>query len=339
MSATATDRDKIKQIFRFLQELHQVKSPPVVDLALYEWKLSYDAVPRYASVQRGDLNSGFILKVARPSESQCPRPSVAIEKWLKADWEQFGVEPEFYARRKTTSVAGKEVTEAFEESQERVEAFEKWYEQRRAWETTEKQLHESLNVFLDLFELYGKFEREAERLQLFLADGILRIHKPGLVIQHPILLQRVELVFNPAVPEFIIKESSESPELYTPLLRFAGIDGKSIQQLREQIEKQALHPLDPDATGEFFKAFVHKFWPDGLYGDSLAQIQSDEVPCLYRERGRGRRGPRRPGRTAHRSAPHQGRQPRAEARHRRAGDDGHRHGPGPSRHRQDAHDR
>jgi len=282
LSATATDRDKIKQIFRFLQELHQVKSPPVVDLALYEWKLSYDAVPRYASVQRGDLNSGFILKVARPSESQCPRPSVAIEKWLKADWEQFGVEPEFYARRKTTSVAGKEVTEAFEESQERVEAFEKWYEQRRAWETTEKQLHESLNVFLDLFELYGKFEREAERLQLFLADGILRIHKPGLVIQHPILLQRVELVFNPAVPEFIIKESSESPELYTPLLRFAGIDGKSIQQLREQIEKQALHPLDPDATGEFFKAFVHKFWPDGLYGDSLAQIQSDEVPCLYR---------------------------------------------------------
>jgi very-short-patch-repair endonuclease len=282
LSASATDRDKIKRIFRFLQELHQVKSPPVVDLALYEWKLSYDAVPRYASVQRGDADSGFIIKVARPSESQCPRPSVAIEKWLKADWEQFGVEPEFYPRRKTTSVAGKEVVEAFEESPERVEAFEKWYEQRRAWETAEKQLHDSLNVFLDLFDLYGKFEREAERLQLFLADGILRIQKPGVVIQHPILLQRVELVFNPSVPEFLIKESSDAPELYTPLLRYAGIDGKAIQQLREQIDKQSLHPLDPDATGEFFKAFVHKFWPDGLYGDSLAQIQSDEVPCLYR---------------------------------------------------------
>ena len=229
MSASATDRDKIKRIFRFLQELHQVKSPPVVDLALYEWKLSYDAVPRYASVQRGDADSGFIIKVARPSESQCPRPSVAIEKWLKADWEQFGVEPEFYAKRKTTSVAGKEVVEAFEESPERVEAFEKWYEQRRAWETAEKQLHSSLNVFLDLFELYGKFEREAERLQLFLADGILRIQKPGVVIHHPILLQRVELVFNPSVPEFLIKESAEGPELYTPLLRYAGIDGKAIQ--------------------------------------------------------------------------------------------------------------
>ncbi|PYO02883.1 MAG: hypothetical protein DMD91_03015 [Candidatus Rokuibacteriota bacterium] len=282
MSASATDRDKIKRIFRFLQELHQVKSPPVVDLAVYEWTLSYDAVPGYASVVRGDVDSGFILKVARPSESQCPRPSVAIEKWLKPDWEQFGVEPEFHARRKTTSVAGKDIVEAFEESRERVEAFEKWYEQRRAWEAAEKSAHGSLNVFLDLFDLYGKFEREAERLQLFLADGVLRIHKPGVVIQHPILLQRVEMVFNPAVPEFVIKESSEGPELYTPLLRYAGVDGKAIQQLREQVAKQALHPLDPDATGEFFKAFVHKFWPDGLYGESLAQIQSDEVPCLYR---------------------------------------------------------
>src|SRR5262249_4408133 len=192
LSASATDRDKIKRIFRFLQELHHVKSPPVVDLALYEWKPSDDAVPRCASVQRGDADSVFIIKLARPSESQCPRPSVAIEKWLKADWEQFGVEPEFYTKRKTTSVAGKEVVEAFEESPERVEAFEKWYEQRRAWETADKQLHSSLNVFLDLFELYGKFEREAERLQLFLADGILRIQRPGVVIHHPILLQRAE---------------------------------------------------------------------------------------------------------------------------------------------------
>src|SRR5206468_4837159 len=65
LSAPATDRDKIKQIFRFLQELHYVKSPPDVDLALYEWKLSYDAVARYASVERGDAGSGFIRSEER----------------------------------------------------------------------------------------------------------------------------------------------------------------------------------------------------------------------------------------------------------------------------------
>src|SRR5438034_7883424 len=281
--SSATDRDKIKRIFRFLQELHQVKSPPIIDMGLYEWKLSYGAVPQYPSVQRGELDSGFIIKVARPRESHCPKPSVAIEKWLKPDWEQFGVEPEIHARRKTTSVAGEETDELFEESRERVEAFEKWYEQKREWQKAEKQLRDSLNVFLDLFDLYGKFERESEKLQLFVADGILRIKKPDdVLIQHPILLQRVELVFNPSVREFMIKESPEGPELYTPLLRYVGIDGKAIQQLREQIARDSLHPLDAQTTSEFFKSFIHKFWPDGLYGESIAQIPSDDVPCIYR---------------------------------------------------------
>ena len=170
----------------------------------------------------------------------------------------------------------------FEQSPERVEAFEKWYDQKREWEKSEEPLRDALNVFLDLFDLYGKFERESETLQLFVADGILRIKKQDVLIHHPILLQRVELVFNPSVPEFLIKESPEGPELYTPLLRYVGIDGKAIQQLREQIARDSLHPLDAQATSEFFKSFIHKFWPDGLYGESIAQIPSDDVPCIYR---------------------------------------------------------
>jgi len=283
MSASAKDRDKIGQIFRFLQELHQVKSPPLVDMGLYEWKIRHEAVPRYASVQGRDESSGFLLKVARPAESDCPKPSIAIEKWLKPGWEQFGVEPELHLRRKTPKVNGADAAELFEQSQERVEAFEKWYEQKRQWERREEPLRKALDVFLDLFDLYGKFERESETLQLFVADGILRIKKPDGLIHHPILLQRVELVFNPSVPEFLIKESPEAPELYTPLLRYVGIDGKAIQQMRERIARESLHPLDAQATGEFFKSFIHKLSPDGLYGESLAQIPSDDVPCIYRD--------------------------------------------------------
>src|SRR5438094_7151886 len=138
MKVSSADREKIARIFRFLQELHQVKSPPILKLDSYQWTLRLDAIPHYPSVQRGDLNAGFILKVARPGESRCPRPSVAIEKWLKEGWEQFGVEPEIYARRKTTGVKGEETVELFEDSQERVEAFEKWYEEKRVWPKAER---------------------------------------------------------------------------------------------------------------------------------------------------------------------------------------------------------
>jgi len=282
MSASATDHDKIRRIFRFLQELNQVRSPPLVDMARYDWMVSYEGVPRYPSVQRGDATSGFVIKVARPAESACPKPSIAIEKWLKDGWEQFGVEPELYTRRQRANVEGEEVTELFDESPERVEAFEKWEDQKREWEKSEKGLRDALNVFLDLFDLYGKFQRESETLQLFVADGILRIKRPEGLIHHPILLQRVELVFNPSVPEFLIKESPQGPELYTPLLRYAGIDGKAMEQLREQIAGGSVHPLETEATSKFFKSFIHKFWPDGLYGESILQIESDDAPCIYR---------------------------------------------------------
>jgi hypothetical protein len=282
MSASATDHDKIRRIFRFLQELNQVRSPPLVDMARYDWMVSYEGVPRYPSVQRGDATSGFVIKVARPAESACPKPSIAIEKWLKAGWEQFGVEPELYTRRQRPNVEGEEVTELFDESPERVEAFEKWEDQKREWEKSEKGLRDALNVFLDLFDLYGRFQRESETLQLFVADGILRIKRPEGLIHHPILLQRVELVFNPSVPEFLIKESPQGPELYTPLLRYAGIDGKAMDQLREQIAGGSVHPLETEATSKFFKSFIQKFWPDGLYGESILQIESDDAPCIYR---------------------------------------------------------
>src|SRR5256714_2030836 len=117
---------------------------------------------------------------------------------------------------------------------------------------------------------------------MFVADEILRFKKQNDLIHLQILQQRVELVFNPSVPEFVIKESPEGPELYTALLRYVGINGKAIQQLREQIARDSLHPLDAQATSEFFKSFIHKFWPDGLYGDSSAQIPPDDVPCIYR---------------------------------------------------------
>src|SRR5204863_138079 len=74
--------------------------------------------------------------------------------------------------RKTPKVNGEDPIELFEQSPERVDAFENWYEKKRTWERSEQPLRDALNVFLELFDLYGKFERESETLQLFVVDGI-----------------------------------------------------------------------------------------------------------------------------------------------------------------------
>ncbi len=81
-------RTRIGRVFRYLQELHRVKTPPTVDLDKYEWGLRLGTLPSYASVQRGpafgnlrSLKEGgaltdgnFLSKVGRPKETECPPP-------------------------------------------------------------------------------------------------------------------------------------------------------------------------------------------------------------------------------------------------------------------------
>ena len=72
-------KQRIGRVFRYLEEMHRVRTPPVVRLEDREWYLPLDGLPRSAHVQtdysfgragdpqaEDDPRAGFILKVARP---------------------------------------------------------------------------------------------------------------------------------------------------------------------------------------------------------------------------------------------------------------------------------
>jgi hypothetical protein len=99
-------KQRIDRVFRYLEEMHRVRTPPIVCLEDREWFLPLDSLPRSAHVQtdysfgrKGDPQAeddpppGFILKVGRPRESECPEPSVVIKNWLKAGWDRVDADP------------------------------------------------------------------------------------------------------------------------------------------------------------------------------------------------------------------------------------------------------
>ena len=126
---------RIGRIFRYLQELHRVKTPPIVDLEKYQWGLRLEALPNYETIQRGhafgnlrtlkegtELHDGnFLFKVGRPKETECPPPSVVIEQWLKPGWQCATAEPQVHEQRRSKAT-GKQ--EDFDASIERVLALE-----------------------------------------------------------------------------------------------------------------------------------------------------------------------------------------------------------------------
>ena len=92
---------RIERVFRYLLEMHRVRTPPTVSLEDREWILRLNSLPQSPHVQTdysfgrdGDPpaddgpRGAAILRVGRPKESECPEPSVVIKNWLKEDWDQ-----------------------------------------------------------------------------------------------------------------------------------------------------------------------------------------------------------------------------------------------------------
>ena len=287
-----TVRTRVQRIFRYLQELHRVRTPPVVRLEDRAWRLRLDELPESPQLVRGYARPGdpgserhvgpgeFVIRVGRPHESDCPEPSVVIKNWLKRGWDAVDADPDSLVRK---TRKGSEGSESFDDSEDRVSALADFVDAKNAWILEERSSIDALAVFSDLFELHVRLQRESEKYQLFLADGILvHDHEAGPV-DHPVLIQRAELRFDAGIPEFTILDSHDSPEAYLPLLRHVGLDGEAIQAADEALAEAHAHPLGGASTSEFLKGFVQRNWTNGQFFENALEAENASGTRLYRQ--------------------------------------------------------
>ena len=287
-------KDLVGRIFKYLRALHARKTPPTSELSNHPWSIYLDELPSHLaiifktpiaaskpSVEDGDA---FTLSVARPKETKCPGPPRVLRDWLITGWDTFGKQPELLEARNIENLLGQTRTERFDEDSERQKALETWREQRCAWEEAERPTRRVLAIFSRLFDLHGMMQRDAEKYQLWLADGHLQWRIGSKVISHPLLLQRVELQFDPKTPSFSIIESAEPPELHAAILRYCELDGRLINELSQAIKTTPCHPLGVDETDTYLGQLVHIFWENGeLDSKGLGPMEiPSEKPVISR---------------------------------------------------------
>src|SRR5437879_8355944 len=141
-----------------------------------------------------------------------------------------------------------------------------------------------MKIFEALYALYGRIDREAERVELVLGDGILSWCRSEGNIYHPILLQRLQLQFNAAVQEFTISEADHPVELYSALFQtMTDVDGRAIGRCREELEQEGFHPLVNGATSGFLKRLVIQLSPRGEFIEDGAPAEEQGDPCIGRD--------------------------------------------------------
>jgi len=196
-------RDKLTRVFRYLEALNQHRNPAKRQIREQLWNLWLHDLPDHPSIKRGGVKSraskvasaesqngetggaSFVLKVQRPALTPPPTPPPEIAEWLETGWEDpsRGISVPESRPEPEEQIESRVVR--FADSAERPVAFQRWKSLRDEWAKNEKPARACMKIFETLYALYGRIDREAERVELVLGDGILSWSRPEGGIYHP----------------------------------------------------------------------------------------------------------------------------------------------------------
>src|SRR5260221_2016035 len=293
--------EKLTRVFRYLEALNQHRNPAKRQIREQPWSMALRDFPEHSSIQRGtgkasvsktknassqspeDGSVNFVLKVQRPRLSQSPEPPEVIAEWLKDGWEDPS-NAIAVVETLDESVNRAEKNARFTDDSARIASLERWKSARDEWGKNEKPARTAMKIFETLYALYGRIDREAERVELVLGDGILSWRRTEGSIYHPILLQRLQLQFNAAVPEFTLSEADYPVELYSALFQsMTDVDGRAIGRCREELEQGGFHPLLNGSTSGFLRRLVIQLSPRGEFREDRAPDAEVNDPCIGRD--------------------------------------------------------
>lgn len=301
---------RTRQLFRFLRDIAQRNVPSRRTLREHDWSLALSSLPKHESITVGSVtvqtaeqatgpqvgvDAAPLVRVQRPTLTDAPSPPTGCAPWVVGfSNDPFAPEPttrsELKRPRLDFEKTGDEETDALpvieklEANPVRAAALSAWQEDWRAWQLREQPAHQAMKVFLRLYELLGRIERESERVELMLGDGLLRRNSPVGPIDHPVLLQRVELQFDPDRLEFRIVDADQGPELYAGILQDdEGLSGDRLHRLQQELERAGFHPLGGDETEGFYRRLVILLSPNASVVSDDDRTPRGDAPTIRRD--------------------------------------------------------
>jgi very-short-patch-repair endonuclease len=295
-------REKLTRVFRYLEALNQHRNPAKRQIREQPWSLRLHDLPLHSSIQRGavkasslkpqtanspgqeDANASYVLKVQRPRLTHPPEPPEEIAAWLNSGWDDPSSHPSIQEKQEESDDLREPRIVRFVDDAARPATLERWKLLRDEWVKTEKPARAAMKIFETFYALYGRIDREGERVELVLGDGILSWRRAEGGIYHPILLQRLQLHFDASVPEFTLSEGDHPVELYSALFQSMNdVDGRAIGRCREELEQEGFHPLLNGSTSAFLKRLAIQLSPRGEFLEDSAPIAEANDPSIGRD--------------------------------------------------------
>ncbi len=289
-----TAKERLTQTFKFLKELNELRNPVTRNISSHKNLFWIDEWPKHPAVEvrRGDRidDNGEteeselepIIRVRRAMLTPCPKPPSELEGWLKPGWQSVESAVEILESRNFPDKQKGSINVSFSSDPRRVKAFNEWAADRSKWAIAELPAVQARKLFEQIHALWTEIQRQGDEIELVLGDGILDVREHS--IHYPVLVQRLNLRFDPSGPEFRFDTGTEKADLQRPLLRLVpDIEGRIVAQLDQQLESTPVEPLGGESTTAFLKCLVQGvFANDGVFLDGKEIDIGSAVPNIRR---------------------------------------------------------
>jgi len=102
-----------------------------------------------------------------------PEPPDDIANWLEAGWDNPSEEIVFRESQAESDPSEARALRGLKTTRQETWRCKRWKLSRDEWAKSERPARAAMKIFEDAVRLYGRIEREAERVELVLGDGIL----------------------------------------------------------------------------------------------------------------------------------------------------------------------
>jgi restriction endonuclease-like protein/AAA domain-containing protein len=284
-------RERLIKLFEFLKAYVDLRFPPVRNLAQQPHFFWLNDLPDHGSIElfrdvgkpiEDPENNDVVLRLTRPSITRCPAPPSELAEWLNPGWQELSSKVEVRRSRNIVGKDGKTIIEEFEADYRRPLFLGEWQEKRDQWIINERPARQSLAAFQTVYEWYGVQEREGERMELLVGDGLLRCPDAGGEFCHPVLLQKLELEFYPEKkqPQFVFRKREQPPELYMEFLGvLPGVNNQQLARCADELKRAEFPPLGLQDTDGFLRRLIQGIFPSQghIVVDDNESLQSEKL--------------------------------------------------------------
>ena len=286
------NKAKTIALYKYIQELCALKYRIVTDVEKQHWVRYLKDIPNDTDnisvfyrdrTEEEPGDDTVLVTVRKPEFQRCPEPGTVFVDWLQPGWDHYtndvNIKESITEGSVEYSDSEQKEPERFDDSTQRIRAFDKWNEQRTIWVEKQRVINKTRRFFAQLFQIYTDLERESETIEMMVGNGIVKVNGDNS-INHPIMLKRVKMQFDAEANVISIHDTDTEPELYTLLLQEVhDIHHNAIKQLKEELRENFYHPMDRNDSPDFLKILTHKLCSDSrfVFDDNDNTVSKDRL--------------------------------------------------------------